>query len=491
MRTSSTSVSSWRSLARVAHPHRCRLGLRRTVRAGRLPAFRGPAADCVGHPYRDRPHGPVGQRPPHAGPPGRGGADGAGAGGAGGAGLRGGPARPPPWGQRGPCNSRWPVRSKCGRQGPFAAGPRQPAGQRPGTHPTGTTATVRVDQIGDQAQIEVRDSGPGMPDEDARRVFERFFRADPARTRTSRGSGLGFSIVSAIVAAHGGSVSAASKPGEGLVVTVLLPRCRQLFRAFSRPYRSTAGPAPPHSRLTRGAMSERRVRNSHLSHSRASLQAGAGGGTMPGMTALAPSRPTSIPAVSPWTSRSSSRSTTRRHSSAERITAPAHVPRRILPLPRLSSPWSTTPARTTPTRWHAPPGRHRRAAWRPCTCRAKAGAMPSVPPGRPARHRSWPTWTWISPPPCRPSFRWWHRCFPGHRDVTIGTRVRARRARACAGPSASSSRVPTTFCSSSRCRAASAMRSAASRPSAVTPRRSSCRSLRTTSGSSTPSCWSP
>jgi two-component system, OmpR family, sensor kinase len=89
--------------------------------------------------------------------------------------------------------------------------------------PPGTTATVHVDQSGDQAQIVVRDAGPGMPEEDARRVFERFFRADSARTRTRGGSGLGLSIVSAIVTAHGGTVTATSKPGEGLVVTVLLP----------------------------------------------------------------------------------------------------------------------------------------------------------------------------------------------------------------------------------------------------------------------------
>lgn len=89
--------------------------------------------------------------------------------------------------------------------------------------PPGTSATVHVDQIGGQAQIEVRDTGPGMPEEDARRVFERFFRADPARARTRGGSGLGLSIVSAIVTAHGGTVTASSAPGEGLVVTVLLP----------------------------------------------------------------------------------------------------------------------------------------------------------------------------------------------------------------------------------------------------------------------------
>jgi len=89
--------------------------------------------------------------------------------------------------------------------------------------PEGTTATVHVDQIGDQAQIEVRDTGPGMLDSDAQRVFERFYRADPARARTRGGSGLGLSIVAAIVTAHGGTVSAVSTPGEGLVVSVLIP----------------------------------------------------------------------------------------------------------------------------------------------------------------------------------------------------------------------------------------------------------------------------
>ena len=89
--------------------------------------------------------------------------------------------------------------------------------------PEGTAATVRVDQDGDEARVEVRDAGPGMPAEDARRIFERFYRADPARARTSGGSGLGLSIVAAIVAAHGGTVAAASSPGHGMAVTVRLP----------------------------------------------------------------------------------------------------------------------------------------------------------------------------------------------------------------------------------------------------------------------------
>jgi signal transduction histidine kinase len=89
--------------------------------------------------------------------------------------------------------------------------------------PEGTSATVRVDQDGDSAQIIVRDAGPGMPAADAARVFERFYRVDAARARDHGGSGLGLSIVSAIVTAHGGTVWATSSPGNGLMVTVRIP----------------------------------------------------------------------------------------------------------------------------------------------------------------------------------------------------------------------------------------------------------------------------
>jgi two-component system OmpR family sensor kinase len=89
--------------------------------------------------------------------------------------------------------------------------------------PEGTTTTVRVDEVGDQAEIEVSDTGPGMPGDEASRVFERFYRADPARSRVSGGSGLGLSIVSAIVEAHGGTVTAVSAPGEGMTVSVRIP----------------------------------------------------------------------------------------------------------------------------------------------------------------------------------------------------------------------------------------------------------------------------
>jgi two-component system OmpR family sensor kinase len=89
--------------------------------------------------------------------------------------------------------------------------------------PEGTTTTVAVDQVGEEAEIVVRDTGPGMPTDEARRIFERFYRADRARVRAHGGSGLGLSIVEAIVSAHGGTVAATSSPGEGMTVTVRIP----------------------------------------------------------------------------------------------------------------------------------------------------------------------------------------------------------------------------------------------------------------------------
>jgi two-component system, OmpR family, sensor kinase len=113
--------------------------------------------------------------------------------------------------------------------------------------PEGTTTTVSVDQIGDEAEIEVRDSGPGMPQEEARHIFERFYRADPARSRTSGGSGLGLSIVWAIVAAHGGTVTATSAPGEGMAVRVRIPLSHLIDPASSSVPPVDGEPAdPPH-----------------------------------------------------------------------------------------------------------------------------------------------------------------------------------------------------------------------------------------------------
>ncbi len=73
------------------------------------------------------------------------------------------------------------------------------------------------------AVVEVRDHGPGVTPEQARRMFERFYRADSSRTRESGGSGLGLAIVAAIVGAHGGHVTTRSPQEGGLVVRVELP----------------------------------------------------------------------------------------------------------------------------------------------------------------------------------------------------------------------------------------------------------------------------
>ncbi len=71
------------------------------------------------------------------------------------------------------------------------------------------------------AVLEVVDAGPGMPAEQAERVFERFYRADPARSRG--GTGLGLAIVAGLVEAHGGSVEVDTAPGEGTTFRVILP----------------------------------------------------------------------------------------------------------------------------------------------------------------------------------------------------------------------------------------------------------------------------
>jgi two-component system OmpR family sensor kinase len=89
--------------------------------------------------------------------------------------------------------------------------------------PPGTPVTVRTLIRDGEAVVEVADRGPGLPAEHAARVFERFFRADPSRARTSGGSGLGLSIVASIAEAHGGRAEVDSTPGEGAVFRVLLP----------------------------------------------------------------------------------------------------------------------------------------------------------------------------------------------------------------------------------------------------------------------------
>ena len=84
-----------------------------------------------------------------------------------------------------------------------------------GTHtPAGTEVVATVEADGDHAVIRVRDNGPGIDPELRRELFERFARADRSRSRGTGGSGLGLSIVRAIVEAHHGTISVHSEPGE-------------------------------------------------------------------------------------------------------------------------------------------------------------------------------------------------------------------------------------------------------------------------------------
>ena len=81
-----------------------------------------------------------------------------------------------------------------------------------------------VARDGDVVRIDVHDQGPGMDDVELARAFERFYRGDPSRNRArGAGTGLGLSIASAVVEAHGGSVSLESSPDSGTTVTLRLP----------------------------------------------------------------------------------------------------------------------------------------------------------------------------------------------------------------------------------------------------------------------------
>jgi len=82
---------------------------------------------------------------------------------------------------------------------------------------------VRVFAADDRAMLVVRDEGPGIAKEHVERIFERFYRADPSRTRGSGGSGLGLAIVASIAKAHGGSARVDTEIGHGATFIVELP----------------------------------------------------------------------------------------------------------------------------------------------------------------------------------------------------------------------------------------------------------------------------
>jgi two-component system sensor histidine kinase SenX3 len=77
----------------------------------------------------------------------------------------------------------------------------------------------------------VTDQGAGIPDDEQDRVFERFFRSDPARSRNTGGSGLGLSIVKHVVQNHGGDIRVWSRLGSGSTFTIRLPEATRATAA--------------------------------------------------------------------------------------------------------------------------------------------------------------------------------------------------------------------------------------------------------------------
>ena len=100
----------------------------------------------------------------------------------------------------------------------------------------GGEVEIRVHRKANAAVLEVSDNGPGIPDYALPHVFERFYRADKARSRESGGAGLGLAIVKAICTAHGAELNVSSREGKGSTFSIELPR-------FDVPERDEARPA--------------------------------------------------------------------------------------------------------------------------------------------------------------------------------------------------------------------------------------------------------
>jgi len=101
-------------------------------------------------------------------------------------------------------------------------------------------------------EISVTDQGDGIPREDLDRVFERFYRVDPARSRATGGTGLGLAIVKHAVQNHGGEVRVWSVPGTGSTFTILLPEAERLEPNAPEHAGTHAGTAPEQTPVRQG-----------------------------------------------------------------------------------------------------------------------------------------------------------------------------------------------------------------------------------------------
>jgi two-component system, OmpR family, sensor kinase len=108
---------------------------------------------------------------------------------------------------------------------------------------SGNMAEARMAPI-PAVTFEVADHGPGLTPQQAEHVFERFYRADQARTRKAGGTGLGLAIVAALVAAHGGAVWVESRPGGGATFRIALPLAPEARQSDPEPDDQEPGEKP-------------------------------------------------------------------------------------------------------------------------------------------------------------------------------------------------------------------------------------------------------
>jgi signal transduction histidine kinase len=114
--------------------------------------------------------------------------------------------------------------------------------------PAGGSVRVHARAHNGSVDVAVEDTGPGIPAEHLPRLFDRFYRVDPARSRDEGGTGIGLAIARSVVEAHGGRIWADSEPGKGSTFTFELPVAGELGPETSQAY---GGSASSHARRSR------------------------------------------------------------------------------------------------------------------------------------------------------------------------------------------------------------------------------------------------